>query len=172
LSLAVQFARLRAQHAASLDGDDVDQVGRAAMLLGRRLVELRQLDGTRAFVLAWADGHEPATGDEGASPRRLSAIPILTFACCLGLCWSDPQELPYPGDVTTAASVIAAAAALGADERHVKGALRNELTAAGLVQTRADELRLGPAVAAWAPGQVESLRRFHASLPTTTRPAT
>ena len=166
MTTAVQLARLRAQHAATLSGTDVDRVARVARQLGRRLRDVEHPDNGRAFVLAWTDGYEPAVGDDGISPRRLSPVPTLTFACCLGLCWTDPSEPPYPGNPTTAVDVIRAATALGADDRHVKGALRSELPAAGLIQLRHTELYLGPAVAAWAPGQIESLRRFHGSLPT------
>jgi hypothetical protein len=165
MSLALQLARLRAGHAAVLEGGDLDLVARAALQLGRRLIEIQQPDASRAFVLAWTDGYEPAVGDDGISPRRLSPIPTLTFACCLGLCWPDLHAPPYPGEPTTIADVIRAATALGADDRHVKGALRSDLWAAGLIQLRSSELRLGPAVAAWAPAQVEALRRFHGSLP-------
>lgn len=165
MSLKLQMARLRANHAAPLAGNEITAVAEAASTLGRRLIEISAADGMRAFVLGWTDGNEPAVGPEGISTRHLSAIPILTFACCLRLCWLDPAAAPYPGEHTRILDVVRLATAVGADERHVKGALRSELRAAGLIDLRVNELRLGPAVAAWAPAQVEALRRHYATLP-------
>jgi hypothetical protein len=159
------MARLRASHSATFSGAEIAAVFEAASALGRRLVEITAADGPRAFVLGWSDGNEPAIGQEGISVRHLSAIPILTFACCLRLCWPDPASDPYPGERTRVADVIRLATSIGADDRHVKGALRSELRAAGLVQLHVTELSLGPAVAAWAPAQVEALRRYHTTLP-------
>ena len=159
------MARLRANHATALSGSEINAVSEAAGILGRRLVEISAADGTRAFVLGWTDGNEPAVGPEGISARHLSPIPVLTFACCLRLCWPDPAADPYPGERTRVADVVRLATAIGADDRHVKGALRNELRAAGLIELHLTELRLGPAVAAWAPAQIDALRRYYATLP-------
>jgi hypothetical protein len=164
LSLPLQLARLRAGHAAALDGGEVDAIARAAQALGRRLVEIQTPRG-RTFVLAWTDGYEPPISEGGISVRRLSPIPTLTFACCLGLCWPDASAPPFPGEPTTVAAVVQATTAVGADDRHVKGALRSYLRAAGLVHLSGSDLCLGPAVASWAPAQVEALRRFHDALP-------
>lgn len=159
------MARIRANHATPLSGNEISAVAEAASTLGRRLTEITAPDGTRAFVLGWTDGNEPAVGPEGISTRHLSSIPILTFACCLRLCWLDPAAAPYPGEHARIADVVGLATAVGADERHAKGALRSELRAAGLIELRLSELSLGPAVAAWAPAQVEALRRHYATLP-------
>src|SRR3954447_13720496 len=99
------MARLRASHSATLSGAEIGAVSHAATTLGRRLVEIASGDGARAFVLGWSDGSEPAVGPEGISARRLSAIPILTFACCLRLCWPDPASDPYPGEPAHIAEV-------------------------------------------------------------------
>jgi|SRR5579884_1056335 len=165
MSLKLQMARLRANHSAALSGAEIAAVSHAATILGRRLIEVDDAAGIRTFVLGWSDGNEPAVGPEGITARQLSAIPVLTFACCLRLCWPDPATNPYPGERTRVADVIRLATAIGADDRHVKGALRSELRAAGLIQLHVPELSLGPAVAAWAPAQVEALRRFHTTLP-------
>lgn len=165
MSVELHMARLRARHSAPLSGADIAAVSHAASTLGRRLVEVAAADGTRAFVLAWSDGNEPAVGLEGITARQLSAIPILTFACCLRLCWPDSAADPYPGERTRVADVVRLATSIGADDRHVKGALRSELRAAGLIDLHLTELSLGPAVAAWAPAQVEALRRHYATLP-------
>lgn len=160
------MARLRANHSAVLSGGEIATVAQAATMLGRRLVEIPSADGARTFVLGWSDGNEPAVGPEGISARRLSPIPILTFACCLRLCWPDQASDLYPGRPAHIAEVIRLATAIGADDRHVKGALRSELRAAGLIELYGTDLSLGPAVAAWAPAQVEALRRYHSTLPT------
>jgi hypothetical protein len=164
LTLPLQLARLRARHTAVLDGGDVDAIARAAQALGRRLVEIQMPRG-RAFTLAWVDGYEPPVGEGGIPVRRLSPIPTLTFACCLGLCWPDASAPPFPGEPTTVAAVVQTTTAIGADDRHVKGALRSHLRAAGLIHLHGGDLRLGPAVAGWAPAQVEALRRYHNALP-------
>ena len=159
------MAKLRANHATPLSGNEISAVAEAASTLGRRLLEISTVDGTRAFVLGWTDGNEPEVGPDGISTRHLSPIPILTFACCLRLCWLDPSTDPYPGTPTRIADVVGLATALGADDRHVKSALRSDLRAAGLIELRMSELRLGPAVAAWAPAQIDALRRHYATLP-------
>ena len=63
--------------------------------------------------------------------------------------------------------VLEVTTALGADRAHTLGAMRHELSLAGLVEIDTTSIRLGPAIAAWTDAQVDALRRFADVLPGT-----
>jgi hypothetical protein len=139
----------------------------AASRLGRRVVEVYDAREHRAYTTGWADGYAPPTDGDVIALWRLSPVPLITLATCLGLCWSDRAEDPYPGEPTTVEAVLDAVAAIGADRRWALGALRNDLRLGRLVEVRRSEVTLGPAVAAWSDSQVSALRRFSDALPAT-----
>lgn len=58
---------------------------------------------------------------------------VLPQPTCLGLCWADLDQRPYPGEPVEITRVLDVATALGAPHPHLLGAMRNELTMAGLV---------------------------------------
>jgi hypothetical protein len=137
----------------------------AAAELGRRVVELHARGGTASVAPGFADGYEPSPGDGVFEVRRLSPIPLVALATCLGLCWTAPDEAPHPGEPVTIERVLEVAAALGAPSSHLLGAMRHELTMAGLVEMDDTTVRIGPAIAAWTDAQVDALRRFADALP-------
>src|SRR5206468_2754815 len=104
-----------------------------AARLGRRVVELRRSSRERLCLLSWADEFAPAAGDDRLQLRGLTPVPLLTFACCLSLCWHDAEQPPYPGVETSERAVLEAARRLTPAETHVKSALRHGLVSVGLV---------------------------------------
>jgi hypothetical protein len=120
-----------------------------------------------AFTIGWLDGYEPATDGDVIDLWRLTAVPLVTLAACLGLCWRDRNEDPYPGEAASVNDVLGTVVGIGADRRWALGALRNELRLARLVELHRGEVTLGPAVAAWSSSQVNALRRFGGALPGT-----
>ena len=164
---ALQLARLRAGRVVALEPDEYTHACRQAEALGRRLVEIERQGRARLCLLAWAEGTAPSAPDERYELRQLTAIPLLTFACCLRLCWPDPSECPYPGRETSEAAVLKLARKLTPAETHVKSAIRRTLPAIGL--TEFDEatrrVRLGAEVACYDEGELAALRRLHGQLP-------
>jgi hypothetical protein len=137
----------------------------AATRIGRRLVEVHDERERVAFTVGWTEGYEPTTDSDIIDVWRLSPVPLITLAACLGLCWRDRYAAAYPGEPTTVAEVLDTVAAVGADRRWALGALRNDLRLARLVELHRGELTLGPAVAAWSPTQLNTLRKFSTTLP-------
>ncbi|HET7590181.1 MAG TPA: hypothetical protein VFK14_08405 [Solirubrobacterales bacterium] len=137
----------------------------AAAQLGRRVVELHTESGSASITLGFAEGHEPNPGEDVFSVRRLSPIPLVALATCLGLCWTDLDQRPYPGEPVEITRVLDVATALGAPHPHLLGAMRNELTMAGLVDMDDSTVRLSHGIAAWSDAQVDALRRFSDALP-------
>jgi hypothetical protein len=166
-SAAVQLARLRAGRVVELSPEEHALAYQQAEALGRRLVEVGRRGRARACLLAWAEGAGPTAADERYLVRTLTPIPILTFACCLRLCWPDPSVAIYPGGETNEAAVMKLARTLTPAETHVKSALRRTLRALGLIafdeSTR--RIRLGTEVAGFDEVELASLRRLHAQLP-------
>jgi hypothetical protein len=117
------------------------------------------------LALGFADGYEPNPGDDLFSVRRLSPVPLVALAACLGLCWMERDATPYPGRPVEVEHVLDVTSALGADRAHTIGAMRHDLTPAGLLQMTDTSVRLGPALAAWTDAQVDALRRFADALP-------
>lgn len=163
--VAFELAALRAQRTRRLPAPARGAVERAAESLGQRLVEVREPDGSISHTLGWADGYEPLPGKDTFSVRPLAPMALLALGTCIALCWRDRELGPYPGEAVAFNDVVAATVELGADYKHVVGALRGELQLAGLVVEAGDSLRLGPALAAWPPAQVALLRRAADSLP-------
>ena len=163
---AFELAALRAVRTRHLSGSARSAVQAVAEQTGRRVVDIEDGSG-RAVSVGWADGYEPNPQDGVLSVRRLTASPLITLAACLGLCWQDRTEPPYPGATVSQAEVLDVVAALGADRAHTLGALRHDLRLAGLVQLDRGEVSLGPTIAAWAPAQIDALRRFAELLPGT-----
>lgn len=157
---AVTLATLRATRALSLAPHELGAIQSVVPELGRRIVEVDQ-----RVLLGWNDGDEPQP-DGTYSVYALSRVPLVTFACCLALCWQDRHVHPYPGRTTTRKAVLSLARNLDVDDKHVKGALLHDLPRAHLVEISENEVRLGIAVAVWPSAQVEALRRLHDQLPT------
>lgn len=164
---ALQLARLRAGRIISLDPDEYAQAYREAERLGRRLVEVDREGRARLCMLSWAEGSAPSVADERYVLRQPTTIPLLTFACCLRLCWPDSSDRPFPGRETTETAVLKLARTLTPAETHVKSAIRRTLPAIGL--TEFDEsgrrVRLGCEVACYDYFELAALRRLHAQLP-------
>lgn len=157
---AFAVARLRAGGPGRVAPHLAQSVASRAADCGRRLAALP--DGRLA--LAWVDGSAPEPGD-GLIVHRLTAVPLVTLAACLRLCWVDVQADPYPGQATTRIAVLGLASGIGADLRHATAALIHELPAIGLVTSDGEAVRLGPAVACWPTAQVSLLRRSYVRLP-------
>ena len=161
---AFELAAMRATRVRRLAGAERAGVSAVLEQTGRRLVEVR--DGpAAAVVVGWEEGYEPTPQDGVLTVRRMSAMPLLTFATCLGLCWRDHGESPYPGEPVSQDAVLEIMRGLGADRSHTLAALKHELPAAGLIEYAADQITLGPALAAWPPAQIDALRRFADALP-------
>ena len=167
---ALTLAAVRAAGPRRLPEPDRIAAEAAAARLGRRLVEVYDARGRPAFTVGWADGYEPTTDDELIELWRLTAVPLVTLAACLGLCWTDRDDDPYPGEPTTVDEVLDAVAVIGADRRWALGALRHDLRLTRLVELRGAEVTLGPAVGVWPDSQVRALRRFADALPGARRP--
>jgi hypothetical protein len=163
---AFELAALRAARTRRVSGSARTAVEAIAEQTGRRVVDIDDGSG-RAVSVGWTDGYEPNPQDGVLSVRRLTASPLITLAACLGLCWQDRTEPPYPGATVSQDAVLDVVAALGADRSHTLGSLRHDLRLAGLVELDRGMVSLGPAIAAWSPAQTDALRRFADVLPGT-----
>jgi len=162
---AFTLAAMRARGSVTVSERDRAAAEAMAAQLGRRVVEVEGRDGAVSLALGFADGYEPSSAEGVFAVRRLSPIPLVALAACLGLCWTELDAPPYPGEAVSIDLVIEATTTLGAPASHVLGALRNELTMAGLVAMDARSVRLGHTMAAWTNAQVDALRRFADILP-------
>jgi antitoxin (DNA-binding transcriptional repressor) of toxin-antitoxin stability system len=162
---AFTLAALRAGGAYTVSERERSAAEIVAAQLGRRVVELHAERGGASVTLGFAEGHEPNPDEDVFSVRRLSPIPLVGLATCLGLCWTDLDQRPYPGEPVEITHVLDVAAALGASRSHLLGAMRNDLTMAGLVEMDDSTVRLGHAIAAWTDAQLDALRRFSDALP-------
>lgn len=162
---AYTLAALRAGGAHTVGERERSAAEGVAALLGRRVVDVHADRGAVSLALGFADGYEPNAGEGIFTVRRLSPVPLVALAACLGLCWTDLDQRPYPGEAVSIDDVLEVATALGAPHSHLLGAMRNELTMAHLVEMDATTVRLGPAIAAWTDAQVDALRRFSDALP-------
>lgn len=160
-----QLARLRAERVLTLVGDERARVEQHAARVGRRLVQIPGADRGRRFVLDWQPGQGPASGDARYVTRTLTTIPLLTFACCLRLCWRDGDEHPFPGATTTESEVVELAGVISPGVTHIKSAVRHALPLAGLIEIAGDAVQLGPAVAVYTTAEVSALRRVLDRLP-------
>lgn len=161
---ALTLASLRAGRVRALGESERRAAEVAATRLGRRLIEVEP-GSENTLVLGFADGYEPNPDEQLLSVHRLSPIPLIALAACLGLSWRERDQPPHRGELVEVDRVLDATGALGADRAHVLGALRHELQLAGLVDTRQRFVRPGPAIAAWSDAQVDALRRFADALP-------
>ena len=161
---AFELAALRAQRTRRLSGAQRNAAETVLEQTGRRLVEIQDSSG-RAVSVGWTEGYEPNPQDGVLTVRRLSPSSLITLAACLGLCWRDISEPPYPGEPVSQEQVLAVTGALGAAHSHTLSALRNDLRHAGLIELRRGQVTLGPALAAWPPAQIDALRRFADLLP-------
>lgn len=159
------LAALRAGRTLSLSQSDRAATEVAAGQLGRRLVEVHAQPGRGQTALGFAEGYEPNPDDDVFVVRRLSPVPLVALAACLGLCWTRRDAPPYPGEAVPVDCVLQVVRELGGDRSHTVGAMRHELVLAGLIRIDHDEVSLGPAVAAWTDAQVDTLRRFADVLP-------
>lgn len=162
---AFTLAAVRAAGPCRLSEGERAAAEGAVTRIGRRLVEVHDAGERQAFTVGWADGYEPAADGDVIDVWRLSPVPLITLAACLGLCWRDRDAGPYPGEPAAISEVLDTVAAVGADRRWALGALRNDLCLARLVELRHSEVTLGPAVAAWSPTQLHTLRKFSTTLP-------
>jgi hypothetical protein len=163
--VAFTLAALRANGTYVVSERDRSAAEAVATQLGRRIVEIHTDGATASLALGFADGYEPNAGEDVFSVRRLSPIPLIALATCLGLCWTDLGESPYPGEPVSSMRVLEVATELGASHPHFLGALRHELAMAGLVEINDMTVRIGPAIALWTHAQVDALRRFADALP-------
>jgi hypothetical protein len=163
--VAFELAALRVQRIRRLSGATRHAVARTAERIGQRVVEVRGGDDGISHTLGWADGYEPIPHKDTFSVRPLAPVALLALGTCIAFCWQEREADPYPGEAISFNDVVAATVALGADYKHVVGALRGELLLAGLLVEGGANLRLGPAMAAWPPAQVALLRRAADSLP-------
>jgi hypothetical protein len=154
-TVPVMLARLRAQRClpgvANSAADAAAACGRAVRRAGAHV------------VLSWQDGLSPSASDQ-VPLRRLTPARAALLAVVLAQCWPDANDPIWPGEPTTRGRVLAAALQLGLDTKHAVGSLEVDFVDFGLIQAGGDEIRLGPAVAAWTPAEVESLRRVHARI--------
>lgn len=143
-------------------GPDRSELERVASRIGQRLVDV---------VGGWVLGYDAATEpDPGAVPvRSLSTVPLVAFGVCLGLCWVDRSQHPYPGEPVSADEVMEALEAIGVRNsgamHHFKGALNHELPTVGLLTRNGDEISLGPRVATWGDVHIGLLHRAEHLLP-------
>ncbi len=143
-------------------GPDRTELDRVASRTGQRIVDV-----TGGWVLGFDSATEP---DPGAVPvRTLSPVPLVAFGVCLGLCWSDRSQHPYPGEPVSADEVMAALEGIGVTNsgamHHFKGALNHELPAVGLLTRYSDRISLGPRVATWGDAHIGLLHRAEHLLP-------
>jgi hypothetical protein len=162
---AFTLAALRAGGSHTVSERERSAVEAVAAGLGRRVVGLHSRAGRTSITLGFAEGYEPNPSDEVFSVRRLSPVPLVALATCLGLCWTHRDQHPYPGGAIEIERVLEVATALGAPRPHLLGAIRNELTMAGLIDIDDSSVRLGHTIAAWTDVQVDALRRFADALP-------
>ena len=162
---AYTLAAVRAGRARPLNEHERADAAVVAAQLGRRLVEVYQERGGTRHALGFTDGYEPDPSLGVFAVRRLSPVPLIALAACLGLCWCDRDDAPYPGVAVSLDRVLEVTGALGADRAHTLGAIRHELSLAGLIELVRGEVSLGPAIAAWTDAQVDTLRRFADILP-------
>jgi hypothetical protein len=165
---AFTLAAMRACGTATVSERDRVAAEAAATRLGRRVVEVGDAGSSDGLTLGFADGYEPNPADGVFAVRRLSPIPLVTLAVCLGLCWAEADTAPYPGIAVSRDSILQTTGALDAPASHVLGALRNELTMARLIEMSGATVSLGPAIAAWTDAQVDALRRYADILPRST----
>lgn len=157
--VALTLARLRARRAvSSANIASGAAVSAAALVCGRAIVRAGP-----ELVLSWQDGLSPSAGDQ-VTLRHLTPARAALFAVVLGHCWPDADADPWPGVPTTRLAVLTSAARLGMDAKHAVGSLEVDFPELGLLAVGGEELRLGPAVSAWTPSEVEALRRVHARI--------
>ncbi|MCF6509189.1 hypothetical protein E9549_17530 [Blastococcus sp. MG754426] len=177
---AVLLAAVRATGGLPTSASDPAAVGAAAVAAaaaGRSLLRVpvpspatspRLVDG---LTLGWQPQTTPSPEETHTyRVRQAGTMARLTWACCLGLAWTDRSADPHPGEPFTRAAVVDLAGQLGAPAMWVKSALDHELRPALLVVGDGDRLRLGPAAAGLPGAFVEALRRFHDRLPAAEQP--
>jgi len=162
---AFTLAALRAAGSLAVSERERSAADSVAAELGRKIIELDAKPGSVSLTLGFAEGFEPNPDEEVFSIRCLSPIPLVALATCLGLCWTDLDRRPHPGENVSIERVLEVAAALGAPRSHLLGAMRNELTMSGLLKLDGSTVRLGYAIAAWTDAQIDALRRFAHALP-------
>lgn len=157
---ALRLAALRAQRvdAHTNERESLDERSR---LLGRTVIVA---DGG---LVTGPDRDRPLDPEAlGITTRRLQHHATVVFAVAVGLCWRDRDSHPYPGQIVPEQGVLDALAVLGGrPSPHTIGALRNVLTAAGLLTRVGRNIRFGPVVATWGELDVAALRRVEHILP-------
>lgn len=157
---AIDLAKLRCTGAAPI-GDAV-ALASAAAAIGREPVRA----GGRTVLGRTAEA--PAPGDLDIAPSTLSNSARVALGLCVGLAWHERDRHPYPGEAITFDDVAAAARDMRIElsaTRHIIGAIRHVLAAAGLLEVDADTICLGPAMATWSDADLEALRRNLDALP-------
>ena len=162
-STRVGLARLRALGVGTPTAPLESAVERA----GRALVDV-SAGGGWLRILSWAEG----LGPEAGPLRPPSAKPLETtvLAACLGICWHERAEHPWPGvpgDEEGVLRALAGARGVTASDGYA-GLVRKVI--ASLRETYwldacADAIRLGPRVAAWTENDVAVLRTVFHKLP-------
>jgi hypothetical protein len=162
-SARLGLARLRALGV----GTPTAPLESAAERAGRAVVDV-STGGERLRILSWAEG----LGPEAGPVRSPSAKPLETtvLAACLGICWHERAEHPWPGVPGAEDSVLralASARGVTPDDRYA-GLVHKviaSLRESSWLDTRVDAVRLGPRVAAWTENDVAVLRTVFHKLP-------
>lgn len=162
--------------------DELTSVRRAAQAACRTLVEVRSAHETQTLTLSLPDDCDPL-GQVGIRPyfRPAPSTVLLVLAACLGWCWPDPREAPFPGIAVKEDELLDAMLDLspsgqsaGARARQViRGNHRSAvrlLCACGYLEKSLDgSVALGPAVAQWSEADIAALRTDHHRLPSPDR---
>jgi len=142
-------------------------VGSAARRAGRTVV--RAGSGSGALeILSWVEGLEPEAVSEHTPSAK--SFETLVFTACLGACWQERGEHPWPGVPAPEDQVFRALI----DERGItsvesySGRIRRVLTSlreTAWLDGALDTVRLGPRVAAWTENDAAVLRTVYTKLP-------
>lgn len=168
------LARMRALGAAPRNPDALalPTVSGSAHLAGRTVVDATH-EGHPVQLLSWWEGHEPSLeSSSGVTHRCATRIELAVFATCLGCCWSDPLDDPWPGVSVERQTVVATVGAvrgdpeLGSKSRYLSALDR--LAQSLWIESAGPLVQLGPRVKAWGQNQTDIMRTVFDQLP---RPA-
>ncbi|NYH55746.1 hypothetical protein HNR06_005335 [Nocardiopsis arvandica] len=165
------LARMRALGIVPRDHDALalSAISGSAHLAGRAVVDATH-EGHPVQLLSWWEGHEPSLeSGSGVTHRCAPPIDMAVFATCLGCCWTDPLDDPWPGVSVERRTVVATVGAvrgdpeLGLKSRYLSALDR--LAQARWVESAGPLVRLGPRVKAWGQNQTDIMRTVFDQLP-------